>query len=286
MYTGNWGNIRYKYKKICAGLTKSDWDVEPKWPGMALGGENVTETDDQIVCTVDWKTGQVTLGTQQWQRKAHEKVTTITVDRFTLYHKSEHVLPFEQFHDRLGGMAREYKFDMNELLVLVKNSPTVRISAIEKHLDVPRFVAQKIATMFMKSKAAVPYHSGFRKEKQYAKYLLEHSAPYEGVGTLRQQDDRFTYYLPSDDALLEMSSIELSGEIEKCETAELKKTKRTQYLKILNQMRASRREIERAEREQSRLSDVDRLKKEIRVMKDENREDRKMKRQKEESSNE
>ena len=286
MYTGNWENIRYKCKKICAGLTESDWDVEPKWAQMALGGDNVTETDDQIVCTVNWKSGQVTLGTQQWQRKERELVTKITVDRFTLYHKSTHVLPFEQFHDRLGGMAKEYKFDMNELLVLVKNSPTVRISAIEKHLDVPRFVAQKIATMFMKSKAAVPYHSGFRKEKQYAKYLLEHSAPYEGVATLRQYDDRFAYYLPSDDVLLEMSSIELSGEIERCETAELKKAKRLQYLKILNQMRTARREIERTEREQSKLSDVDRLKKEIRVMKDERREERKMKRQKEEAVDE
>ena len=153
---------------------------------MALGGENVTETDDQIVWTVNWKTGQVTLGTQQWQRKAHEKVTKGTVDRFTLYHKRGRTQPFEQLHDRLGGMAKEYKFEMNDLLILVKNSPTVRLSAIEKHLDVPRFVAQKIATMLMKSRAAVPYHSGFRKEKQYAKYLLEDTSLCEGIGIYRQ----------------------------------------------------------------------------------------------------
>lgn len=125
--------------------------------------------------------------------------------------------PFGKLHQILQKYAQIYGFNYESLVKMFAITPVIR-RVFMQNCGVPPYVAQRIGTLLMDSGAAMMFSSGYKKDAEYTRYLMNECGitinPSASIS--HEIHNRLTYILPTEDILENMSVQDLSAEIEKC----------------------------------------------------------------------
>lgn len=201
---------------------------------------------------VNGKTKHVTIGPYDVQFVSG-KVIEIEVNPLELLISQQE--GFDGLIEELKALGKMYKVNHKSILELIADSPNIRSKYFQQHMQLPRYVAEKIIELLIKRKACGIYNSGVRKYEEFARYLQQYvvGKTVRSIETIATT--QFRYILPLKSDLAEMSEEMLLEEMRVCEQSRGKHKK--EDLAILREMLTAKRKEETENK--PRMTDIELL---------------------------
>jgi len=219
----------------------------------------------------DGKKHQITIGTRTIKVPKHEKAQyeLQLEDAFTFTQQG-----FGKVIEWIQQFTAVYKGDAQAIIRYIAINPMLRIRHFETVGKMPRYAAQKVVDMLLKSNACVPCQSGAKKTEDFGRFLLHMLPLQRTLGSITSLDRSTKYKLPSDIDLMEMSIEQLQEEVRVCQLRG-GRNKRQQLNALEDMLKARRSE----HREANRVSEIDQLKFAAKEIEEEDRMEERTKRE-------